>query len=255
MSQGHRRYGMKKEWMPDEIRRTRDEEIGEVTGFLKNFIDGYGEIDRNSKADPGLDEIRERRLLQTEIPEEGRSLAEIGEEINDTVFQTSQYVPNSKYMAFVPNSASPYSVAGAVMSDVFDLYAGADLFSPGTAIIEKKLIKWLGSLAGYDRDCGGLFTSGGSMSTLTGMIAARNSILKEDEWHLGTAYYSDQAHSSVKKGMMIMGLRSSQRVMIPTDEDFRMRLDLLEDAIKKDIGNGKNRFSLSERWGQQIPDP
>lgn len=240
---------MKANWEPDEVRRNRDEEIREVTDFIKAFIDGYEYLDRNSKADPGMDEVNEKRLRSIEINEYGRPLSEIGEEIKETVFKTSQYVPNSKYMAYVPNSASPYSVAGAVMSETFNIYAGASLFSPGSAIIEKKLISWMGSLIGYDRSCGGLFTSGGSMSNLTGMIAARNTILSEDDWPIGTAYYSDQTHSSIKKGMMLMGMRSSQKVVIPSDDDFKIRLDLLEEAIKKDIADGKKPFLIVGNLG------
>lgn len=231
-------------WNPDRVKENRKKEIAEVTGYIEKFIGTYQDMEDSSKADPVMDADTINRLRSIEIPIKGRDIYEVGEEMVDTVFKTSQYVPNPKYYAFVPNSASPYSVAGSVMTDMYNVYAGADLFSQGAAIVEKKLISWLGSLAGFPKSCGGVFTSGGSMSTLTGMITARNNILDEEEWHLGTAYFSDQTHSSVKKGLMLMGLRRDQMRMIPSDEEFRIDTDILEKTIKEDIGKGLKPFLI-----------
>lgn len=41
--------------------------------------------------------------------------------------------------------------------------------------MEKSLFEWVGGLVGYPKDCGGNFTTGGSMSTLSAVCAARDS--------------------------------------------------------------------------------
>lgn len=101
-----------------------------------------------------------------------------------------------------------------------------------------------GSLAGYPEGRSGMFVSGGSMASLTALTAARDNRLREDEWSQGVAYVSDQTHSSVAKGLHIIGFRADQVRKIPTDSQFRMDIDVLKQALKQDIANGKKPFAV-----------
>ena len=117
--------------------------------------------------------------------------------------------------------------------------------APCAGLIEEKLVKWMGSCAGYtDPDVGGVFLSGASMSNMSAMVAARDSRLAPEDFGLGVAYLSDQAHSSNEKGLRIIGFRNDQIVKIPTDENFKIRTDLLEEAISRDIKAGKKPFAV-----------
>lgn len=117
--------------------------------------------------------------------------------------------------------------------------------SPGAGAIEQRLVKWMGSCAGYNGpDVGGVFLSGASMSNMSAMVAARDSRLSPEDFGLGVAYMSDQAHSSNEKGLRIIGFRKDQIVKIPTDDSFKIRIDLLEDAICRDIKAGKKPFAV-----------
>lgn len=89
-----------------------------------------------------------------------------------------------------------------------------------------------------------MFVSGGSMASLTALTAARDNRLREDEWSQGVAYVSDQTHSSVAKGLHIIGFRADQVRKIPTDSQFRMDIDALKQALKQDIANGKKPFAV-----------
>lgn len=106
---------------------------------------------------------------------------------------------------------------GDVMTNAFDPHAGCWLNSSGTSCIEQQLIQWMGSLAGYPEGRSGMFVSGSSMANLTALTAARDNRLREDEWSQGVAYVSDQTHSSVAKGLHIIGFRADQVRKIPTD--------------------------------------
>lgn len=89
-----------------------------------------------------------------------------------------------------------------------------------------------------------MFVSGGSMANLTALTAARDNRLREDEWSQGVAYVSDQTHSSVAKGLHIIGFRADQVRKIPTDSQFRMDIDALKQALEQDIANGKKPFAI-----------
>lgn len=47
--------------------------------------------------------------------------------------------------------------------------------NPGIFKIEKSLFEWTASLIGYPKDCGGNFTTGGSMGYLSAICSARDS--------------------------------------------------------------------------------
>ena len=65
----------------------------------------------------------------------------------------------------------------------------------------------------------------------------------------GTAYVSEQTHSSVSKGLRIIGLRTDQIRKIPTDSDFRINITLLKDAVSEDLAAGKIPFAVIANAG------
>ena len=76
------------------------------------------------------------------------------------------------------------------------------------------------------------------MANITALTAARDHKLTDETMHLGVAYLSDQTHSSVAKGLRIIGIPDSRIRKIPTNSDFQMRTEELEAQIQTDIENG-----------------
>lgn len=224
-----------------DLKQAKQDQVKELSARLAEVFDVNVNI-RNQAITSKPDEDFLKELANIEIPKAGRDAKEVAEELVEKVFKKSLLTQHPKFFSFVASGVSPYSIAGAILSDIYNINVCGFETAPPINIIEEKLIKWMGSLAGFSENCGGIFTSGGSLSNLTGMIAARNKKLTEDDYPIGCAYLSDQAHSSVKKGLRLMGLRKDNIVIIPSDDEFKMRTDLLEDAIKNDISNGKKPF-------------
>ena len=103
-----------------------------------------------------LDEIR-----NIEIPRTGRPSKEVADELIQKVFSKSMLIQHPRFFSFVTSAVSPYALAGAILTDIYNPNICGFQMTPSAAIIEEKLIKWMGSLAGFDDNCGGLFTSGG----------------------------------------------------------------------------------------------
>ena len=87
---------------------------------------------------------------------------------------------------------------------------------------------------GYPEESGGLFLSGGSISNLTALTAARDAKLTYEERKDAVIYVSDQTHSSVAKGLHIIGFQKEQLRIISTDQLFRMDISALQTAIEND---------------------
>ncbi|KAJ3151919.1 hypothetical protein HDU89_001560 [Geranomyces variabilis] len=99
--------------------------------------------------------------------------------------------------------------------------------------------------------CLGIFCSGGTIANISAMWIARNKALPATDAFAGVhkagllsamKYYgydgavvigSSMLHYSFKKAIDLLGLGDDQLCLIPTDNQFRMRVDLLEAQIKK----------------------
>lgn len=99
-------------------------------------------------------------------------------------------------------------------------------------------------LAGYPKESGGLFVSGGSIANLTALTAARDAKLDCNERRHAVIYVSDQTHASVAKGLHIIGFVREQIRTIPSDNSFCMDISALRTAIKNDIKDKKKPFAV-----------
>lgn len=166
----------------------------------------------------------------------GRSVEAVANEMIEQIYKYGNNCSHPRFFGFIPAAPSPLSWLGEVMTSAYNLHAGSWVNCPAASLIEQELIAWLCGQAGYPEESGGIFVSGGSMANLTAMTAARDKYLAEDQLHLGVAYVSDQTHSSVAKGLRIIGIPNSRIRKIPAGSDFRMDMGQLKSAVQSDIG-------------------
>lgn len=156
-----------------------------------------------------------------------------------------------RFFAFVP---SPSNFVGA-MADA--LVAGLTPFlgtwfaGSGPAEIELVTLDWLRQICGLPEEAGGLFLSGGSMANLTALGAARHVHLEERGIPIadGTAYFSDQTHSSVEKALGVLGIRPDRLRKIPSDGDYRLPIPELRAALAADRAAGLVPFCVIANAG------
>jgi aromatic-L-amino-acid decarboxylase len=65
----------------------------------------------------------------------------------------------------------------------------------------------------------------------------------------GVMYASDQAHHSIVKSARLAGVMPDRIRSVPADENFRMHVDVLEDAIKRDRNAGLTPFLVVSSAG------
>lgn len=118
--------------------------------------------------------------------------------------------------------------------------------------IEKRVVKWTAEMIGYTPDAGGVMVSGGSAATLTGLTVARNIFWRKHNINKNglfgmkpfTVYCSTETHSSTDKSIALLGIGTNHLRKIPTDADFKIRLDLLTQQIEQDIADGLTPFCI-----------
>lgn len=225
------------------------EQIKKINELLQKQIEVNENI-RNMNVAPKENQEAIERIKKMDIPKIGRDGEEIGEQLISDVFENAMLIQHPRFFSFVASSVSPYSLAGSILTDIYNIHGGAYQEAPGACLIEEKLVKWMASLAGYPEDkCGGIFVSGGSIATMSALIAARDAKLKHEDLLKGTCYFSNQTHSSVEKALRMLGFKDDQIVKIDVDENFRIKVDELDKRIAKDISEDKKPFAIVGNLG------
>ncbi len=191
------------------------------------------------------------------------------------------------FYGFFPCNASGPAIIGEMLSAGLNVNGMLWATSPAATELETRVLDWMGEMAGLPSEFlstggngGGCIQGTASESTLIAMVAARGRVLGADETTVLrtdsaavegvegegerraalsvardlVAYASEQAHSSVIKAAMIAGLargpedRTHLR-LIGTDELFAMRPDLLEQALREDLGAGRTPFFVCATVG------
>ena len=123
----------------------------------------------------------------------------------------------------------------------------APLDSPLYRLLEEVVVGWLRDGLGLPGSFDGLLNDTASTSTLIALAAAREAaglqaaadgLAAHRERGLPAVYASAEAHSSVEKACMTLGLGRAAIWRIPVDDVYRMRVDLLERAIEEDRAGG-----------------
>ncbi|MBD8046297.1 pyridoxal phosphate-dependent decarboxylase family protein [Clostridium faecium] len=211
--------------------------------FIQAFCADKVKLD-TEKIMEEADENQIAKLKKIGIPAKGCPINTVVTTMMEDVYKYRGKVNHRRFFGFVPGPASMLSWLGDVMTTAYNIHAASWATSSTASCIEKELIEWLCSQAGYTKESGGLFVSGGSMANMTALTAARDTILNEENQHLGVAYVSDQTHSSVAKGLRIIGIPNSRIRKISTDRWFRMDIKQLKNAIEKDIKAGLIPFVI-----------
>jgi len=212
---------------------------------LSSIVDRLASLHRSVAREPVVqvaDADAIARLLSIEIPATGRPLSDVVDEMLKDIYPFRMRMDHPRCFAFVPSPVSALSWLGDLLTAVHNPHAGSWLQSSGPSCVERKLIEWLGGKIGYPANAGGLFVSGGSMANLVALTAARDHMLDVHSRHQGVAYLSEQTHSSVAKGLRIIGLTDGQIRRVATDSRYRLDVGQLATAIAADLANGLKPF-------------
>ena len=133
--------------------------------------------------------------------------------------------PGPRYFGFVNGGVTPAALAGDWLASVIDQNAGLWVLSPAAAQTELVVLRWLRQLFGLPPAWAGVLTSGGTMSNLVGLAAARQwaaAWLGFDAAHDGLAgrppirvVSSAAIHASAVKSLGTLGLGRASVTRIP----------------------------------------
>jgi glutamate/tyrosine decarboxylase-like PLP-dependent enzyme len=177
-------------------------------------------------------------------------LPRTGQPIDDVLAFVREHVlafpfgnSHPRFYAFINATADPVGVVADYLAATLNSNCwGGD---HAAIHVERQVLRWLAEILGLPADSEGILTSGGSMANFTALATARRAVapaVREDGF-AGTepivVYASEEAHNCVDKAVDLLGIGWRQLRKIPTDERFRVRVDLLRQAIRDDRAAGR----------------
>jgi glutamate/tyrosine decarboxylase-like PLP-dependent enzyme len=193
---------------------------------------------------PVFGKVGERASVFAEpLPRAGRPFDEVLAHGREHVLPYAFGNSHPRFFAFINATADPL---GAV-ADYLAAAMNPNCWGGDHAAIhvETQVLRWLAEILGLPAAAEGILASGGSMANFTALAAARRAMAPGDVGRDGLSgspplvvYASDQVHNCVDKSVDLLGLGGRHLKKIPTDDRFRMRLDLLREAIAADRRSG-----------------
>jgi aromatic-L-amino-acid/L-tryptophan decarboxylase len=204
----------------------------------KLVAEAWRSFDRPRPEEPPLDE-RIRRLLQDPLPQGPVS---VHEALDDAARALDESIaqPRPRYFAFIGSSGLEIGTLGDLLAATYDMNLAVD--ARAATVLEQQTVRWVGEFVGYPAT-NGAFTSGGTISNMTALAAARERALPGSRAAgLGGArvavYASAEVHYSITRAVELLGIGSDRLRNVPIDERHRMRADLLAEAIDRDVADG-----------------
>lgn len=227
------------------LSRNEMRDIGDQV--MEMVIDHFENGGTRAVANPTDPEML-RDWLAEPPPEKPMAVEDVVQEFRVKALETMTHLDHPRCFAFVPSPNNFVSALAEFIASSFNIFAGAWLGPSGVASIEMKSIDWLRRLFGLPQSAGGLFVSGGSMANLTALAVARHIKLRNNSAN-ASVYFSDQTHSSVPKGLKILGFQPYQIRILAADENLRLDMRRLADKIDDDRRRGLVPFCVVANAG------
>jgi aromatic-L-amino-acid decarboxylase len=192
-----------------------------------------------SRAEPGAI----RASLPVNPPKTGEDMATILADFDERIMPGITHWNHPGFMAYFAITGSGPGILGELLTAGLNVNGMLWRSSPAVTELEEVSLDWLRQLMGLPDPLFGEITDTASSSTLYALAAARE-FAELDIHERGTGgqrlrvYCSAEAHSSVDKAVITLGLGSDGLRHIPVDDRFRMRADLLAAAIAEDRAIG-----------------
>ncbi|HEX8847474.1 MAG TPA: pyridoxal-dependent decarboxylase [Pyrinomonadaceae bacterium] len=221
----------------------------EVIDWVSDYLSTVGER-------PVLAQVRPGELmsqLPSSPPDEGEAFATILGDFDHFIPRALTHWNHPSFYAYFATSSSGPGILGELLTAAFDVKGMLWRTSPAAIELEQVALDWLRQMMGLDAGLDGIIYDTASVASMHAIAAARERLnlrIREDgmsgraDLPLLRVYVSDQAHSSIEKATITLGLGLRSVRKVRTDEEFRMDPLALARAIEEDKRDGVLPFCV-----------
>ena len=219
------------------------EALAEAAAWVCGYLETVSERPVLSQVAPG--EIADR--LPQRPPPQGETLEAIMADLDGLIMPGITHWNHPAFFAYFGITGSGPGIVGELIASALNVNAMLWRTSPAATELEQRTLAWVLDLLGLPTGWFGQITDTASTSTTVALAAAREAagldirrrgMAGRDDLPPLRVYTSAEAHSSVEKACIALGIGQDGLVKIATDDALRMRDDLLAEAIAADLAAG-----------------
>ncbi len=189
-------------------------------------------------------------------PEHGASMDEVMREVDALIMPGIVHWGHPAFLGYFGSTSNGPALLGEMIAAALNVSAMTWRTSPAATELEGVVLAWIRELIGLPSAFMGIVYDTASVALMHALAAAREVAGRGSEIRrrglvgrgaeLGTmrVYTSDQAHSSVEKAAIVLGVGEENVVRVRSDERFRMDVEALERAIADDVAHGMRPMAV-----------
>jgi aromatic-L-amino-acid decarboxylase len=215
----------------------------QVIDWISNYFEQIEQRPVLAQVQPG--DLKAQ--LPASPPEKGEAMEAILADVERSIVPALTHWNHPSFFALFATSTSAPGIFGEMLSAAFDVKAMLWRTSPASTELEEVALDWLRQMMGLSAEFEGIIYDTASVASMHAIAAARENLnlrIREDGMsgrpHLPLlrVYASEQAHSSIEKALLALGLGQRSLLKITTDDEYRMDAEALARAIEEDKRNG-----------------
>lgn len=213
----------------------------ELIDWMADYFENIENLPVKSKVNPG--EIIAQ--LPVSPPENPENFDDLMKDFNQIILPGMTHWQHPGWHAYFTANNSYPSILAEMLATTLGAQCMSWLTSPAATELEERMMEWLREMTGLPKYFTGVIQDTASTATLVALLTAREkatnlSINKTGLYDKGifTIYCSSEAHSSIERAVKIAGFGNENLRKIQVDNQFALKVDVLEAAIEDDLKNG-----------------
>ena len=210
---------------------------------LADWIADYRETIGDIRVAPNNKPGAIRAALPAQPPEHGESFENILADVDRLILPGMVHWSHPMFLGYFGWTATAPGILGEIITAPLNVNAMTWRTSPAATELETVVIDWLRQWMGLPDQFDGVVYDTASVGIMHALAVAREEAAPSTRKRglIGAqapvfrVYASDQAHSSVEKAAIALGLGEENVQRVPTDPEFRMDMAALRVMIERDL--------------------
>jgi aromatic-L-amino-acid/L-tryptophan decarboxylase len=182
--------------------------------------------------------------LPASAPETAEPLDQIFADVDRLIVPGIVHWAHPQFMGYFGATTTAPGVFAEMIAAALNVNAMTWRTSPAATELETVVLRWLRQWVGLPEEFEGVVYDTASIGSMHALAAAREEagisirtlgLSGRAELPIFRVYVSDQAHSSIDKAAIALGLGEHNVRKIPSDDAFRMNVKALREAISADL--------------------
>ncbi|CAN5426923.1 pyridoxal-dependent decarboxylase [soil metagenome] len=226
--------------VPPEVLRKH---LHELADWIADYRENIASYRISPTAAPGA--IRAK--LPGAAPNDGEPLADIMDDIDRVIMPGVMHWAHPDFMGYFGATTTAPGILAEMVTAALNVNAMTWRTSPVATELETVVLQWLQQWLGLTGKFQGVVYDTASISSVHALAAAREEAASDvralgisgrEDVPVFRIYTSDQAHSSIDKAAILLGLGEQNVRRIASDSQFRMNVNALREAIAADRRDG-----------------